>query len=85
MAAYTYDAINAEGLRLRGEIHAADPTSAREQLRPRGLLARTLRERAASGEGAGGAVQAGQAEVAAGLLPAARDDDRGRGQRGLPL
>ena len=36
MAAFTYDAINAEGLRLRGEIHAADPTSAREQLqRPR--------------------------------------------------
>ena len=53
MASYTYDAINADGLRLRGEIHAADPTSAREQLQARGLLARTLREQSASGEGAG--------------------------------
>ena len=52
MAAYTYDAINAEGLRLRGEIHAADPASAREQLQARGLLARTLREQGARGEGA---------------------------------
>jgi type IV pilus assembly protein PilC len=52
MAAYTYEAIDAQGLWLRGEIHAADPTTAREQLRARGLLARSLRERTASGEGA---------------------------------
>src|SRR5580765_1649297 len=52
MAAFTYDAINAEGLRLRGEIHAADPASAHEQLRLRGLLMRSLSERGASGEGA---------------------------------
>jgi type IV pilus assembly protein PilC len=52
MAAYTYEAIDAQGLRLRGEIHAADPTAAREQLRARGLLARSLSERRASGEGA---------------------------------
>src|SRR3954454_11216782 len=51
MAAFTYEAINAQGVRLRGEIHAADSGSAREQLRARGLLAQTLRERSASGEG----------------------------------
>src|SRR4051812_50054714 len=51
MAAFTYEAINAQGVRLRGEIHAADSGSAREQLRSRGLLAQTLRERSASGEG----------------------------------
>jgi type IV pilus assembly protein PilC len=52
MAAYTYEAINAQGLRTYGEIHAADLNSAREQLRSRGLLAETLRERAASGQAA---------------------------------
>jgi type IV pilus assembly protein PilC len=51
MAAYTYEAINAQGLRTTGEIHAADLTSAREQLRSRGLLAQSLRERGATGEG----------------------------------
>jgi type IV pilus assembly protein PilC len=52
MAAYTYEAINAQGLRTSGEIHAADLGSAREQLRARGLLAESLRERAASGQSA---------------------------------
>jgi type IV pilus assembly protein PilC len=52
MAAYTYEAINAQGLRLTGEIHAADASTARDQLRARGLMAQTLHERAASGEGA---------------------------------
>src|SRR6478672_9549020 len=52
VAAYTYEAINADGLRMRGEIHAADATTARDQLRSRGLLARSLSERTASGEGA---------------------------------
>jgi type IV pilus assembly protein PilC len=51
MAAYTYEAINAQGLRQRGEIHASDLSQAREQLRSRGLLAQTLREQIASGEG----------------------------------
>jgi type IV pilus assembly protein PilC len=51
MAAYTYEAINAQGLRQVGEIHAADENGAREQLRSRGLLAQTLRERSASGAG----------------------------------
>ena len=51
MAAYTYEAINAQGLRTVGEIHAADLNSAREQLRSRGLLAQSLREQGASGDG----------------------------------
>jgi type IV pilus assembly protein PilC len=50
MAAFTYDAINAQGLLLSGEIHAADLTTAREQLRARGLLPQMIRERPASGE-----------------------------------
>src|SRR3954447_25287615 len=45
MAAFTYDAINAEGLQLKGEIHAADVVSAQEQLRSHGLLAQNLVER----------------------------------------
>jgi type IV pilus assembly protein PilC len=51
MAAFTYDAINAQGLELTGEIHAADVAGAQEQLRSRGLLAQNLVERRASGEG----------------------------------
>jgi type IV pilus assembly protein PilC len=51
MAAFTYEAINAQGLRQVGEVHAADADGAREQLRSRGLLARSLNERAASGDG----------------------------------
>jgi type IV pilus assembly protein PilC len=51
MAAFTYEAINAQGLRQVGEVYAADAHGAREQLRARGLLAQTLRERAASGDG----------------------------------
>src|ERR687893_2097236 len=50
MAAYTYSAINASGLELKGEIHAPDRDAAREQLRGRGLLAESLEERRASGE-----------------------------------
>ena len=50
MAAFTYDAINAEGRELRGEVHAADVASAQEQLRQRGLLAQSLVERRAMGE-----------------------------------
>src|SRR4051794_41106976 len=45
MAAFTYDAINAEGLQLKGEIHAADVISAQAQLRTHGLLAQNLVER----------------------------------------
>jgi type IV pilus assembly protein PilC len=50
MAAYSYTAINAEGLELDGEIHAPDRAAAQEQLRVRGLLAVDLLERRASGE-----------------------------------
>jgi type IV pilus assembly protein PilC len=50
MAAFSYTAINAQGLELDGLIHAPDVASAHEQLRIRGLLARTLAEQSASGE-----------------------------------
>ncbi|HEV2712042.1 MAG TPA: type II secretion system F family protein, partial [Gaiellaceae bacterium] len=50
MAAYTYSAINAQGLELTGSIHAPDHNAAREQLRVRGLLAQSLIELPASGE-----------------------------------
>jgi type IV pilus assembly protein PilC len=50
MAAYTYSAINAEGLQTAGEVHAPDVDAAREQLRIRGLLAEFLHELPASGE-----------------------------------
>src|SRR5713101_6520251 len=50
MAAFSYTAINAQGLESSGEINAPDPTAAREQLRIRGLLAELLEELPASGE-----------------------------------
>jgi type IV pilus assembly protein PilC len=50
VAAYAYSAINADGLELKGEIHAPDVEAAREQLRVRGLLAQVLDELPASGE-----------------------------------
>jgi type IV pilus assembly protein PilC len=50
VAAYAYNAINADGFELKGEIHAPDPEAAREQLRVRGLLAQRLDELPASGE-----------------------------------
>src|SRR5580765_8745534 len=45
MAAFAYDAINAQGFEISGVIHAPDLTTARDQLQLRGLLAQTLRER----------------------------------------
>jgi type IV pilus assembly protein PilC len=50
MAAFGYSAIDAQGIELRGEIHAPDPDAAREQLRLRGLLAQYLHELPAEGE-----------------------------------
>jgi type IV pilus assembly protein PilC len=44
MAAYGYSAINAQGLELTGELHAPDLEAARDQLRSRGLLPRSLSE-----------------------------------------
>jgi type IV pilus assembly protein PilC len=50
VAAYTYSAINADGLELKGEVHAPSLDAAREQLRVHGLLADVLEELPASGE-----------------------------------
>ena len=50
MAAFTYDAINAQGLESTGVIHAPDTGTASELLQARGLLARSLSERASAGE-----------------------------------
>jgi type IV pilus assembly protein PilC len=50
MAAFAYDAINAQGLEISGVIHAPDLTAAREQLQIRGLLPESLSERNAAGE-----------------------------------
>src|SRR5436190_2927893 len=50
MAAFAYDAINAQGLELSGVIHAPDVSAAREQLQMRGLLPRAVHERGAAGE-----------------------------------
>jgi type IV pilus assembly protein PilC len=50
MAAYTYSAINSDGIELTGNIFAPDRDAAREQLRVRGLLAQDLIELPASGE-----------------------------------
>src|SRR3954451_2215548 len=50
MAAFAYDAINAQGLEMSGLIHAPDVSAAREQLQMRGLLPHSLAERTAAGE-----------------------------------
>jgi len=50
VAAYSYSAINADGLELRGELHAPDLSGAREQLRIRGLLASRLDELPSAGD-----------------------------------
>jgi type IV pilus assembly protein PilC len=50
VAAFAYDAINAQGHELSGVIHAPDLGAARDQLQLRGLLAQSLRERGAAGE-----------------------------------
>jgi type IV pilus assembly protein PilC len=54
MAAFTYSAINAQGLELRGELHAPDIAAATEQLRARGLLPKRLTQaKGAAGAGRG--------------------------------
>ena len=52
MAAFAYEAINAQGLELSGTIHAPDLSTAREQLHGRGLLPQALSEKAGASEGA---------------------------------
>jgi len=51
MASFAYNAINASGLELQGEIHAPDLNAAREALRVRGMLALDLKQQAASSDG----------------------------------
>jgi type IV pilus assembly protein PilC len=53
MASFTYSAINAQGLELRGELHAPDVASAKEQLRARGLLPQRLTEAKGAASGTG--------------------------------
>jgi len=53
MAAFNYSAINAQGLELKGELHAPDLAAAREQLRARGLLPQRLTEARTAASGAG--------------------------------
>ena len=50
MAAYAYSAINSAGVESGGEVHAPDPSAAREQLRVRGLLATKINELPSAGE-----------------------------------
>jgi type IV pilus assembly protein PilC len=50
VAAYSYSAINADGVELTGELHAPDLSGAREQLRIRGLLASRLDELPSAGD-----------------------------------
>jgi type IV pilus assembly protein PilC len=57
MTAYTYSAINAQGLELRGELHAPDLDAAKEQLRARGLLPKSLSEGKTQAAKVGGAFQ----------------------------
>ena len=47
MTAFAYTAINAQGLESKGVLHAADEAAAKDQLRQRGLLARSLSEQKA--------------------------------------
>src|SRR5690349_18710944 len=50
MAAFAYDAINAQGIESSGVIHAPDLAAAREQLQMRGLLPHSMDERANAGD-----------------------------------
>src|SRR3954469_4684596 len=50
MAAFAYDAINAQGLEMSGVIHAPDLSAAREQLQTRGLLPHSLGQPPPAGE-----------------------------------
>jgi type IV pilus assembly protein PilC len=44
MGAFTYSAINAQGLELKGQLHAPDLEAAKEQLRSHGLVPQRLSE-----------------------------------------
>ena len=49
MAAFAYDAINAQGFDVSGVVHAPDLGAAHDQLQRRGLLPESLDERGAAG------------------------------------
>ena len=52
MTSFSYTAINAQGLELRGQIEAPSVEAAREQLRAKGLMAQDLVEHASAGKAA---------------------------------
>jgi type IV pilus assembly protein PilC len=54
MTAFAYSAINAQGLESRGVLNAPDEAAAKDQLRQRGLLARSLSEQKAVSNRRGG-------------------------------
>lgn len=53
MTAFAYSAINAQGLALKGELHALDAEAATQLLHARGLLPQSLSEVETSASGAG--------------------------------
>jgi type IV pilus assembly protein PilC len=53
MPSYAYSAINAQGVELKGEVQATDPSAARDALRQNGLLAQWVKETTAGAEKAG--------------------------------
>ena len=55
MAAFTYEAINAQGVPMSGELQAPTLEAAREQIRGRGLLPEKVIELDSAAEGGGGA------------------------------
>ena len=83
MAAFSYNAINVDGIEQSGEIHAPTPTrrasssASRPARREAGRAARQRRGRRPH------RLQEDQAEVAPDLLAPVRDDDRGRPERRL--
>jgi type IV pilus assembly protein PilC len=56
MAAFTYEAINAQGVPSTGEVQAPTVEAARQQLRSRGLLPEKLVEKSSDAKSAGGSV-----------------------------
>ena len=82
MTTFTYHAINAQGVELKGELHAPDLDAARDQLRQRGLLPQQLASSAGEdGERGQARFKKVDAEVAADLLAPVRNDDRGGRER----
>ena len=81
MTTFSYQAINAQGIELKGELHAPDLEAARDLLRQRGLLPEEARVDGVEDRDTPGCLQQGRREVAADLLPPVRDPDRGGRER----